>query len=321
MASVSNPPQINIVVPLYNEEESFPYLTQRLEALIASSKLSIEVIMVDDGSRDKTRELMEAYSMKNPKFHSVVLSRNFGHQLALSAGLTFVNATDAVLVIDGDLQDPPELLDKFYEYYQQGYEVIYGVRQIRRDEGFFKRITSRLFYRFMRRISNHDIPFDSGDFSLISRRVADKLSSMPERGRFIRGMRAYLGFRQIGVEFERQERQAGVTKYSLKKMIRLALDAIFAFSDVPYRFMINTGAVLIFLAFVYLIAALIKKLTGGEVESGFTTIITLMFLFFGFVIFALGILGGYVVRTFNQVIARPNFVVDYTIIRSEKKLE
>jgi polyisoprenyl-phosphate glycosyltransferase len=312
-------PQINIVAPLYNEEESFPILVERLTQLLDSTKLTVEVILVDDGSRDRTRELMEAQSLKDPRFQSVVLSRNHGHQLALSAGLSLVTATEAVLVIDGDLQDPPELLDTFYDYYQKGYEVIYGVRRMRKDEGFVKRTTSFLFYRFMRQISSYDIPFDSGDFSLISRRVADKLSQMPERARFIRGMRAYLGYKQIGVEFERQERQAGETKYPMRKMIKLALDAIFSFSDLPYRLMLNAGTVLMLSALAYLVIAIIKKLTGGEVESGFTAIITLMFLFSGFTIFALGILGGYIVRTFNQVISRPNFIVDYTIFRGEKK--
>jgi len=306
-------PQINILVPMYNEQAVFDKLINRLNLLMNNSKLSIEVILVDDGSSDNTPILMRNLSLENEKYHSIFLSRNFGHQYAVVAALRSLNATEAVFIIDGDLQDPPELLPEFYKYYKEGYEVIYGVRQMRNDEGFIKKITSKWFYRFLKIISNYDIPYDSGDFSLISRRVADYLAAMPEQAKFVRGMRAYLGFKQIGVSFERKERAAGETKYSLKKMINLALDALFGFSDMPYRFITVLGISWILISFAYLLFALFKNYFMGGLDYGFTAIISIMIFSFGIIMIGMGIIGGYVIRSFFQTINRPDVIIDFEI--------
>jgi len=306
-------PQINIVVPMYNEKAVFNKLIDRLNLLMLNSELSIKVILIDDGSTDETPVLMRNLSIENKHYHSIFLSRNFGHQYALVAALRNVDATEAVMVIDGDLQDPPELLNEFYAYYKKGYEVIYGIRQMRNDEGFIKKITSKWFYRILKGISNYDIPYDSGDFSLISRRVADYLAAMPEKTKFVRGMRAYLGFKQIGVPFERSKRAAGETKYSLKKMINLALDALFGFSDIPYRFITLLGIIWIFISFLYLFYALIKNFFLGGLDYGFTAIISIMIFSFGIIMIGLGIIGGYVIRSFFQNINRPDVIIDFEI--------
>jgi glycosyltransferase involved in cell wall biosynthesis len=224
--------QINIVVPLYNEENVFKTLQKRLTDLINNSKRNISVIMIDDGSSDNTAELMEELSLNDNRFTSIFLSRNFGHQLALTAGFSVVNATEAVFVIDGDLQDPPELLEKFYTFLEQGYDVVYAVRE-KRKESFFKKIAYSTFYKILKKIAYIDIPLDSGDFSLISRRVVDKMVEMKEESRFMRGMRTWVGYKQIGVPYERQERHSGDSKYPLGQLIKLAFNGIFNFSDSP----------------------------------------------------------------------------------------
>lgn len=208
-------PQINIVIPLYNEDSIFPQLKERLIKLLDDSPVTIEVIMVDDGSIDHTAAFMKELSLQDDRFQSIFLSRNFGQQLALTAGLSIVNATEGAFIIDGDLQDPPELLWKFYEKLKEGYDVIYAVRT-KRKEGIIKRIAFKIFYRLLKRVSYIDIPLDSGDFSLLSRRVINLLNNMPEESRFLRGMRAWVGFKQIGIAYERLERVGGDSKYTLK---------------------------------------------------------------------------------------------------------
>jgi len=193
-------PKISIVIPLYNEEDVFHLLIDRLNQLMDSSELDIEIILVNDGSRDKTPFLMKQIGLQDDRYQCIFLSRNFGHQTALSAGLKYVRASDAVMVIDGDLQDPPELLIDLYKKYQEGYEVVYAVRK-KRKEGFLKKISYSLYYRFVKRISKIDLPLDSGDFALLSRRVVDLLNQMPEESRYLRGMRSWIGFKQTGLEY------------------------------------------------------------------------------------------------------------------------
>ncbi|MEL6134650.1 MAG: glycosyltransferase family 2 protein, partial [Bacteroidota bacterium] len=214
-------PQINIVVPLYNEEAVFEKLIQRLQKLMDSLSQSVEVILIDDGSKDQTGVLMRLISLQDPRFQSVFLSRNHGHQLALTAGLSVVNASEAVMVIDGDLQDPPELLTDFYAKLREGYEIIYAVRK-NRKESLPKRLAYKLYYRIQSKLSNVEIPLDSGDFCMMSRRAVDVLNQMPEQSRFIRGMRAWIGFNQIGVEYDRSAREEGESKYSFRKLLSLA---------------------------------------------------------------------------------------------------
>ncbi len=225
-------PQISIVAPLYNESETFPLLVSRLNALMDSLDLTIEVLLIDDGSKDGTATLMRQLALLDGRYHCVFLSRNHGHQLALSAGIASARATEALFIIDGDLQDPPELLPEFYKEYKAGNDVVYAVRR-KRKESAFKKAAYFLFYRILKSISYVEIPLDSGDFALISRRVADVLIKMPEESRYLRGMRSWVGFNQKSIVYERDERAAGESKYSLKMLFKLAYNGIFNFSEFP----------------------------------------------------------------------------------------
>ena len=277
---MNKPVQVNIVIPLYNEEKVFKTLHERLVNLMDDSQLNISVILIDDGSNDNTAKIVEELSLKDSRFEAVFLSRNFGHQLALSAGLSVVNATEAVFIIDGDLQDPPELLEEFYTYLKKGYDVIYAVRQ-KRKESLFKKISYSIFYRILKKISYVDIPLDSGDFSLISRRVADNIVEMREESRFLRGMRTWVGYKQIGVPYERKERYAGDSKYPFRKLLKLAFNGIFNFSEFPVTLISRLGISTILLSLSYLIYAIVKMIVTGDVPEGFIGIIFTVTLFGG----------------------------------------
>lgn len=310
-------PQINIIVPLYNESEVFTLLKQRLVDLLNTSDLNIEVLLIDDGSTDDTPTLMENLSMEDSRFQSIFLSRNFGHQLALSAGLEHANASEAVLVIDGDLQDPPELLDDFYTLYKQGYDVVYAVRK-KRKESILKQAAYKLFYRILNKVAYINIPVDSGDFSLISMRVVNELKQMPEESRFLRGMRSWIGFKQIGLEYERQERQHGESKYSFKQLVKLAYNGIFNFSEYPIKVIFKLGISVIVFSLVYFCYALYGKLFLGTTPQGFVTLVFMVMLFGGVQLIALSLIGEYVLRIFFQVKNRPLFIIKKRIQQSRE---
>jgi len=301
-------PQINILVPLYNEEDVFNCLIERLNKIINLSDYSIEVILVDDGSNDKTGEMMKNISLKNNHYHSIFLSRNFGHQTAITAGMKYVNATEAVMIIDADLQDPPEMLNDFYKLYKSGYDIVYAVRK-KRKEIWYKKFSYKLFYLLMEKISNINIPVDSGDFSLISRRAVDYLNQMPEESRYLRGMRSWIGFKQIGVNVERDERKAGNPKYSFFKLIKLASNGVFNFSEFPIKFVLGLGFIALILSIVYLGYAIIQKIFYNASPQGFTALLFTVVLFGGINLISLGLIGGYVLRIFFQVKNRPLFIV------------
>lgn len=278
--------------------------------------MTIEVVLVDDGSRDDTPTLMRQIALLDERYHCVFLSRNHGHQLALSAGMASARASEALFIIDGDLQDPPELLPDFYKAHQEGNDVVYAVRR-KRKEGVAKKTAYYLFYRLLKSISYVEIPLDSGDFALISRRVADVLIKMPEESRYLRGMRSWVGFKQIGLEYERDERVAGESKYSLRQLFNLAYNGIFNFSEFPVKFMTRIGTVAILTSLVYFITVVIKKLFFTEVIEGFTSLLFVVILFSGVQLFALGIIGEYVLRIFFQSKNRPLFIVKEEIINRE----
>lgn len=309
-------PQISIVAPLYNESESFPLLVARLTALMDSSPLSIEVVLVDDGSKDDTAMRIRQLALTDDRYHGVLLSRNHGHQLALTAGMARARGTEALFVIDGDLQDPPELLPDFYKLYKEGNDVVYAVRR-KRKEGWLKKTGYYLFYRMLRSISYVDIPLDSGDFALISRRVVDVLNKMPEESRYLRGMRSWIGFKQTGFEYERDARVAGESKYSLKQLLNLAYNGIFNFSEFPIKFMSRTGVMAILISLVYFIIVVVKKLFFTQVIEGFTSLLFVIILFSGVQLLALGIIGEYVLRIFFQSKNRPLYIVKEEIINRE----
>ncbi len=309
-------PQISYVIPLYNENKAFPFLIDRLNEVMNKSDIDIEVVLVDDGSKDTTADLMQQLALQDQRYQCVFLSRNYGHQIALSAGLSVVNATEAVMVMDGDLQDPPELFFDFYNYYKQGYDVVYAIRK-KRKESILKKAAYSIFYRMLKKISYIEIPIDSGDFSLMSRRVVDILNKMPEESRYIRGMRSWVGFKQIGIEYERRGRTADESKYSISMLFRLAFNGIFNFSEFPIRFITRMGLVAITLSLIYLAITIIKKAVWGTVPEGFTALLFAIILFSGVQLISLGVIGEYVLRIFHQVKSRPLFIIKDQIINKQ----
>lgn len=309
-------PQVSIVVPLYNEEEAFPHLIKRLDELTKNLPFSIEVVLVDDGSDDQTAQLIESVALENEKYKCIFLSRNHGHQLALTAGLANVSATEAVLIIDADLQDPPELIKTFYEKFKEGYDVVYAVRKKRKNE-IFRRSQYWLYYRIFSSVAYYKIPLDSGDFSMISRRVVEILNKMPEEGRYLRGLRSWVGFKQIGIEYERDSRVAGRTKYPIRKLFSLAFTGILNFSAFPINFITYLGIFSVTISLIYFLHTVIQKLFYDNVPRGFTAILFIIILFSGVQLISLGIIGQYVIRTFFQVKQRPLFIVKNKIINKK----
>lgn len=308
-------PQINIIIPLFNESMVFEALMNRILKLIEDSELSIEAILIDDGSTDETGLKMRALSLSNPKIQSYFLSKNFGQQTAIAAGLQHANATEAVLIVDGDLQDPPELLHDFYAHFKDGYDVVYAVRK-KRKESFVKVLLYKVFYRFLHNVSESDIFLDSGDFSLISMRVVKILNAMPEKGKFIRGMRSWVGFKQKAVEYERDERALGKSKYSTRKLLDLAFNGLFNFSDFPIKFIARFAIFIISISSTYFGYVVFKKFFLEGVPDGFTALLFMIILFGGIQLLAIGILGQYIIRVFFQVKNRPDFILEEKIVNS-----
>jgi polyisoprenyl-phosphate glycosyltransferase len=308
---------ISIIVPLYNEETVFNSLITRLINVIDNTDFSCEIILINDGSFDDTPKLIENICQNDNRFIGISLSRNFGHQLAVSAGLKYANGKKGALIIDGDLQDPPELIYQFYEYLINGYDVIYAIRK-NRKESFFKKLAYKTYYKIQKNISNFNIPIDSGDFSMLSRRVIDNINDMPEQSRYLRGMRSWIGFKQIGFEYDRDERFAGKTKYSWSKLFELAFNGIFNFSDFPVKFITRLGFFTVIFSLLYFIYNVYRKFYYDDVPKGFTATILAIILFSGVQMISLGLIGEYVLRIYNQVRNRPLFVIDKIIQDGEE---
>jgi dolichol-phosphate mannosyltransferase len=305
-------PQVSFVIPVYNEESNLPMLVDRIVKIMDQSPITLEAVLVDDGSRDNSRTMLQQIALSDPRFHILLLSRNHGHQLALTAGLSVARGTEGVFVLDGDLQDPPELLASFYAKFQEGYDVVYAVRE-KRKEVFYKRFAYFIFYRILKKIANIDIPLDSGDFSFMSRRVVNVLNKMPEESRFIRGMRTWIGFKQIGIAYDRQERASGDSKYSFSKLVQLALNGIYNFSEFPIKFVTSLGGFAIISSVIYLISVIVKKMFFDQVIEGFTALLFVIILFGGIQLMAIGVLGEYILRIFFQSKSRPNFIIEKEI--------
>ena len=303
---------ISIVVPLYNEEDVFDKLIQRLTSVIDKTEFSCEVILVNDGSSDKTDELIQKICKEDTRFTGVLLSRNHGHQLAVTAGLQYVRGKKGAMIIDGDLQDPPELINQFYDLLKSGYDVIYAVRK-NRKESFIKKMAYSSYYRLQKKVSNFNIPIDSGDFSMLSRRVVDTMNSMPEQSRYLRGMRAWVGYKQIAYEYDRDERHAGETKYSWSKLFELAFNGIFNFSDFPVKIITRLGFLTVIFSLIYFGYNIYRKIYYNDVPQGFSATILAIILFSGVQLISLGLIGEYVLRIYNQVRNRPLFIVDLVI--------
>ena len=299
--------RISLVFPVYNEEEVLPQLYQRVRHLIAQLAYDVEVIMVNDGSGDTSLELMKSFHDQDSRFKIIDFSRNFGHQLAISAGIDFAEG-DAVLLLDADLQDPPELVPQFLQKWEEGYQVVYAIRKSR-QEHLFKRLSYLIFYRILQKISNISIPLDSGDFCLMDRVVVDTLKSMHERNRFVRGLRSWSGFEQIGLEYDREKRQGGEVKYTMPKLMKLALDGIFSFSYFPLQIASYTGFIISVISFLGILVYLYKKLFIGGEPQGFPTLVILVLFMGGIQLISLGVIGDYIGRIYDEVKRRPAYVV------------
>jgi dolichol-phosphate mannosyltransferase len=311
-------PEISLVIPLYNEVEVFNKLTQRIDAVLLTINVPIEVVLIDDGSKDNTASLIKEKCFSDSRYQGVLLSRNHGHQLALSAGLHCARGTKAIMVLDGDLQDPPELIKEFYQKFEEGYDVVFAIRT-KRKEGPIKKVAYWMYYRLQKSISNFEIPIDSGDFGLMSRRVVDRLVSMPEQSRYLRGMRSWVGFKQIGIKYERDSRKEGESSYGLKQLFSLAFNGIFNFSEFPIQFITRLGISTILISLVYLFVTIYRKLFWGDVPIGFTALIMAIVLFSGVQLISIGIIGEYVVRIFFQVKNRPLYIISERIVESKNE--
>lgn len=306
--------KISVVIPCYNEEMVLPELFRRVTAAAAAWDCEWEVICVNDGSTDRTWELITRQHGADPHWRGLSLSRNFGHQAAISSGLYHTDG-DAVILLDADLQDAPEVLSRFIEQWRAGFDVVYGIRK-QRKESLLKRACYWAFYRILTRMALTHIPLDSGDFCLMDRRVVEVLKRMPERNRFVRGLRAWVGFRQVGVEYERDARAAGTAKYTFRKLVRLALDGLFSFSSVPLTLVSQAGLWISGLALVGILWVLATKLfseffarLGFPPVQGFTTIVISILFLGGIQLLSIGIIGEYLGRVYDEVKRRPPWVV------------
>lgn len=304
---------LSIVVPVFNEEEIIEQLVSRMAAAAKSITEDYEIIFVNDGSKDKTLPYLKEHCSKDERLHYISFSRNFGHQIAISAGMD-LSSGEAIVTIDGDLQDPPELIPEMYQEYKDGFKVVYAKRSKRKGESFFKLFTAKAFYRLMARLVSFEIPLDVGDFRLISRDVLEYLKKMKEYDKYIRGQIAWLGFKSTYVMFERDERQFGTTNYPFKKMLRLAFNGITAFSDSPLKIATNLGFVVCFISFLIGVYALYGFFFEQNTLPGWaSTIISITFLG-GVQLLSLGIIGEYISRIINNVRDRPLYVIDQTSI-------
>lgn len=306
--SAKGPITFSIVAPVYNEVDSVPELHRRVRDVMESLDEPWELVLVDDGSTDGSSDRLRHLAKKDPHVRPVIFARNFGHQLAVTAGLDYSRG-QAVVIIDADLQDPPEVIPDLVAKWREGYEVVFAVRRERRGESWFKRVTASLFYRLIYRITDVDIPLDTGDFRLIDRKVVDALNSMRERHRFLRGMAAWVGFRQIGVQYSRDARFAGETKYSLGKMVSFALNAVTSFSYFPLQLATYFGFGCAALSAFAIPLVIVLRLMGNQAFLGqATTLIAVLFLG-GVQLISLGILGEYIGRLYDEAKDRPLYVV------------
>ncbi|AOQ25329.1 putative glycosyltransferase [Moorella thermoacetica] len=297
-----------IIIPVYNEEDVIRETYRRLTLVMQSLCEPYELLFVNDGSEDRTAEIIEVLAETDDSVRLLNFSRNFGHQIAITAGMDYARG-DAIVIIDADLQDPPELIPRMIEKWQEGYEVVYARRVQRKGETLFKKWTASLFYRTLRMMTEVDIPLDTGDFRLIDRKVCDVMHGIREKSRFIRGLISWIGFRQAAIEYIREERFAGKTKYPLKKMLRLAIDGITSFSHKPLKLATYLGLALSLPSFAYLVFSLgLKIFTAGTISGG-RWLITLLLLLNGVNFILLGILGEYIGRIYDETKDRPLYIL------------
>lgn len=309
---------LSVIVPVFNESAVIQAFYDRARpALAAIPGVDYELIFVDDGSHDDSYHQLAALAARDPRMRVIKFSRNFGHQVAITAGLDRARG-DCIVVIDADLQDPPEVIGEMVQQWRAGYDIVYGVRADRAGEGPLKLLTASVFYRLLNRITKINIPVDVGDFRLISRRAADELRQLREKDRFVRGLVSWIGFSQTGVNYHREKRYAGETKYPYRKMIKFALDGVTSFSTMPLKIATWMGYGASFLAFLYLVSVFVQRLLGHTVQGWATIMVALLFLG-GVQLICLGIIGEYVGRIFNESKARPLYVIDHVLGESSER--
>jgi glycosyltransferase involved in cell wall biosynthesis len=311
-------PKYSLIIPVYNEQDTLPEMYHRVSAVMDQMEGGVELILVNDGSRDRTLTILRDLHEKDPRICYLSLARNFGHQIAVTAGLNYVRG-EAIIILDADLQDPPELIPQLVEKWQQGYQVVYAQRTQRRKEGWFKRLPAYLFYRLMQRLADVEIPIDTGDFCLMDRRVVDVLNSMPERNRYIRGLRSWVGLPQTFIHFERDPRFAGEVKYTFRKSLSLAATGLVTFSRVPLR--LSTYVGLLAAAIAVLMAILVlywRVFVPHSPLTGFATIMIAVFFLGAVQLVSIGILGEYVGRIYEEVKGRPLYVLSEVAGFTEK---
>jgi polyisoprenyl-phosphate glycosyltransferase len=305
----NNSLSISIIIPLYNEDASINKLFERLLVCLPHFITSIEILLINDGSTDATLQKIKELAGQNPCIKYISFSRNFGHQVAVSAGLDHCRG-QAVVIMDGDLQDPPELIPKLYNKYKEGYDVVYAKRTRRNGESWFKQTTASLFYRILQRFTSFNFPLDAGDFRLIDRKVVEMLRQMPEQNKFLRGQIAWMGFRQTYVEFERDARRHGQTGYPFKKMLDFALDGITSLSHRPLRLVTQAGFMVSFLSFLILLYALGSHFILERTITGWTSLIITVAFLGGVQLLSIGIIGEYISRINKNILNRPLYIVE-----------
>ncbi|MFC5701672.1 glycosyltransferase family 2 protein [Cohnella faecalis] len=298
----------SVIIPMYNEEEVIEETYRRLKSVMSRTGETYELLFVNDGSRDRCADIVRQYGEWDESVKLIDFSRNFGHQIAITAGMDYASG-DAVIIIDADLQDPPELILSMIELWKDGFEVVYAKRVKRNGETRFKKWSASLFYRVLRASTDVAIPVDTGDFRLMDRKVCDQMKRLPENNRFVRGLVSWVGFRQTAVEYERDERLAGETKYPLKRMIKLCLDGIMSFSYKPLKLAGYAGALLSGAGFLYLLYVLYLALFTDATNKGWPSLIAIMLIFNGFVLLMLGIMGEYIGRIYDETKGRPLYIV------------
>lgn len=303
--------KFSIVAPVYNEHECLPEFHKRISKVMNAQKSIWELILVDDGSTDGSTDIIRTLAKNDPHVRPVIFARNFGHQIAVTAGMDFARG-EAVVVIDADLQDPPEVIPALIAKWKEDYQVVYAVRRQREGESWFKLLTASLFYRIIFRITDVKIPQDTGDFRLLDRRVVEVMGTMRERHRFLRGMAAWVGFKQIGVQYDRKERFAGKTKYPFKKMLKLALNAVTSFSYFPLQLATYIGFISAGVSILAIPVVAILRLLVNEAFLGQATTLTAVLFLGGVQLICVGILGEYIGRIYDEVKGRPLYVTSQT---------
>ncbi len=306
--------KVSVVIPMYYEEEVAKECYNRTKNVLNSlENYEHEIIFVNDGSKDRTLPILKEIASKDENIKVVSFSRNFGHQAAVTAGLKFVTG-DCILIIDSDMQDPPELLVDMLKLWEEGNEVIYAKRKTRKGESKFKLMTAKMFYRILNGLSDVDIPKDTGDFRLVDRKVVDVINSMPEHNKFLRGLFSWVGFKQTPIEYERQERFAGKTKYPLKKMLKLASDGIISFSTKPLKIIGGIGIISIFVSFILLIYAILSYVfKWNNLASGWTSLMVAITFFAGVQLVSIWMISEYIARIYDDTKKRPEYIIDEKI--------